>query len=270
MARPKRPAPVFEVLFDGKGLYPEAIPLGTLTQTLSAIRRLAAGSEPPDEDEDEETNGPDEGSIRLLDVKRGSAVFQFFSPSAKADLAHLREAGKVLETPEELGDSHYVIRPIELLSTIARRLNCALVMREAAAEKAVLATIVSTSYERLSDRLFLTGETSLTGRVERVGGATARRCALRVSFQSRMLFCRVASEEVARQLGGMLYQDVAVTGKAWWLRNSWKVVSFTIHSVYQPKPGSLEEAFQALHAAGGSGWDGESDPAAHIKEVSGQ
>jgi hypothetical protein len=93
---------------------------------------------------------------------------------------------------------------------------------------------------------------------------------LRVSFQSRLLFCKVASQEVARQLGNYLYQEVAATGTARWLRNTWKVVGFTINSVYQPRPGSLAEAFQALHEAGGRGWDGLEDPQALLEEVTGQ
>ena len=54
MAMPKKPNAVFEVYFQGKGLYPENIPLGPLTTALSAIRRLATGSEAADEEEEEE------------------------------------------------------------------------------------------------------------------------------------------------------------------------------------------------------------------------
>ena len=37
------PPPVFEVLFEGEQLYPEEIPLRTLSESLSAIQRLATG-----------------------------------------------------------------------------------------------------------------------------------------------------------------------------------------------------------------------------------
>jgi hypothetical protein len=268
MARPKQPDPVFEVVFEGKDIYPEAIPLGVLTRTLSAVRRLAAGSEFPDEEEEESLT--DEGSIRLVKVKRGSAVFQFFAPSAASDLARLRSAGAVLQTPELVAQNDYMLRPIELLSKTADRLKCSVVVREVGDDQAILATIEPATYQRLSQRLFLEGETSLTGRVERVGGATAMRCALRVAFQPRLLFCRVANDDVARQLGNYLYQDVAVTGNARWLKSNWKVVGFTVHSAYQPQAGPLAEAFQALYDAGGHGWDGVSDPKALLDEVCGK
>ena len=266
MARAKQPDPVFEIVFEG--IFPESIPLGTLTRTLSAVRRLAAGSEFPDEDE--EDGLAEEGAIRLLRVKRSSAIYQFFAPSATTDLARLRSAGAVLERPELVAAHDYVLRPIELLSKVAGRLNSSVVVRKVGEDDAILARIEPTSYERLSQRLLLEGETSLTGRVERVGGATATRCALRIPFQSRLLFCRVANDEVARQLGNYLYEEVAVTGKARWLKNNWKVVGFTVHSVYQPKAGSLAEAFQALHDAGGHGWDKVADPKALLDEVCGQ
>lgn len=269
MTRNKRPIPIFEVLFEGKGVYPEFIPLGTLTQTFSAIRRIVAGSEIVDEDEEAE-EPVDASSIRLLDMKRGSALFQFVGASVTTDLANLRGVGRVLESPDELGKNDYVLRPIETLSAIARRLGCTVVFREATSEKTVLAKIEPSSYERIAGSLFITGDTAITGRVERVRGATTRSCALRVSFQAKLLYCRVATQDVARQLGAKLYQDVAVTDTARWLRNSWKIVHFTINNVHQPQAGSLHEAFQALREAGGHGWDGVSDPRASIEEISGQ
>jgi hypothetical protein len=175
-----------------------------------------------------------------------------------------------LETPEEVGENDYTIRPLESLSAIARRLGCPVVVREAGADKEVLARIEPDSYERISERAFLTGATSLCGRVERVGGATKMRCALRVPLRARLLYCKVANAAVARELGKFLYQEVAVTGTARWIRKTWNVVGFTVDSVYQPKAGSLSEAFQALRDAGGQGWDEVNDPQSYLEEVSGK
>ena len=106
MSKQKKPLPVFEVVFDGRGLVPESIPLGTLTHSLSAIRRLASGTQAPeDEEADEELETTDpSGSIRLLDVKRGSAVYRFVCPKDAGTVGHLRGAGRVLDNPEEVGD----------------------------------------------------------------------------------------------------------------------------------------------------------------------
>src|SRR5262249_2342390 len=45
----KAPEPIFEVVF--QGIYPERIPLGTLSRILSAVQRLASGSEPEEDEE---------------------------------------------------------------------------------------------------------------------------------------------------------------------------------------------------------------------------
>jgi hypothetical protein len=75
---------------------------------------------------------------------------------------------------------------------------------------------------------------------------------------------------VVRKLGQFLYEKVVVDGTARWLKNSWKVYSFTIKAVHKPKDGSIHEALKALHDAGGSGWDDVEDPKAYLEEASGE
>src|SRR5216683_5840767 len=108
----KKPLPVFEVLFDGPQLLPESIPLGTLTQALSAIRRLATGSDSTDEDESDSLETDEaSGAIRLLDVVRGSAVYRFVCPENDAAINRLRGAGRALINPEEVGEKDYILSP---------------------------------------------------------------------------------------------------------------------------------------------------------------
>ena len=276
MARPKKPNPIFEVYFDRPGLFPENIPLGSLTTTLSAIRRLAAGSDVPEEEEEGEEEektpqpAPEEALIGLVQVKRGSCAYRFAAPAATTSLDHLKDAGRVLTNPENFRGEDFILRPVDLLSSVARRLDCSILVRSTEPDKAVLARVDRDSYQRISERLFLTGETAVKGYVERVGGATSRRCALRVSFQRRLLFCGVANNELVRQLGQFLYQYVTVRGEARWLRNSWRLVELKIKSVSRQTEGTIAGAFQALRDAGGSAWDGVDDPKSYLEEVSGQ
>ena len=271
MAKSKKPTAVFEVYFQGKNLYPENIPLGSLTTALSQIRRLAAGGDGPDEEDEDEAAplAPEDGSIRLVDVRRGSAAFSFVAPAATISLEHLREVGRVLENPDTFEGEDFILRPVDLLSGVARRLGCSILVRTAGKDKAVLARVGPDSYERLSERLFLTGETAVKGRVERVGGATSRRCALRVSFQSRLLYCGVANDDLVRQIGNFLYQNVTVRGEAQWLRSSWRLVSLKIKSVSRQAGGTIAEAFQALRDAGGDAWDEVDDPKSYLEGVAG-
>jgi hypothetical protein len=273
--RPRKPPPLFEVRFEGTGIYPEKIPLRSLMTTLSAVQRLAAGSTPTEDDEtDEEPDTETEESLRLLYVKRGSAIFQISAPTAsdpKAALKRLRIVGDFLENHEnDVENIDYALSPIKDLSNAARSLACKITLREAGPQMRNLAIFEPTSYEIISKLLLVEGETSFVGKVQRVGGATDVRCGLRVSFQNRMLICRISDKNVARTIGKCLYEDVVVNGTAKWLKNTWKMVSFTIKGVNQPSQGSLLKALEELREAGGKSWDAISDPAAFLREVSGE
>ncbi len=263
----KKPNPVFELVFSGQGIYPEAIPLGTMSRILSAIHRLATGIELPEEETSPtQEKAPDEKEIQLLNVKRGSAILQFSGKSPSQVIKNLREVGTVLQHPEKIGDNIHFLHPIEELSSTARKLNCSIILREPAKENAGLAQIEGNSFESISQSVFVTGETAITGIIERVGGATVLKCGLRVTFQPRMLICGVANTEIARVLGQRLYQEAIVHGTARWVKSNWRIYSFEIRNVQQLKTGSLDEAMEALRKAGGKEWDNIEDPQEFLEE----
>lgn len=263
----KKPSPVLEVCFVGSELRPERISIATLSRTLSAIHRLAAGQEEEELEEDEDLTGT--GALQLSMVKRGSAVYQFTGQSASGVIGRLRDLGKVLKRPGDPGAHEFALSPLETLSAIARRLDCSIVIRQPGKESPVLARIEPNTYESISESLLVSGETSITGEVKGVGGATEMRCRLRVPFQERLLYCKVEREEVARKLGDYLYQDVVVQGTASWYKGTWRMLTMSIRDAYQPKAGSLAEAVQAIRKAGGKDWDKIGDVASFLDEVSG-
>jgi hypothetical protein len=233
---------------------------------------LAEG-EPSFEDDEgqQETKAiEDDRSLRLLDIKRGSAVFRMSTPSGQEAVNRIRAAGRFLERPDEVGEIDYILNPIERLSATARALDCKVILREPGRDGAILATIGPDTFGVISKSLLIQGETSFVGRIQRVGGATAMKCALRVDFQHRLMFCNVASEAISREMGKRLYEEVVVHGTAMWLRTSWRIFAFTVTSISQPKQGSLSEAFEALRNAGGDKWGQVPDPEAYLQEVTGE
>jgi len=269
MAAPKKPSATFEVEFDGPGIYPERIPLNVLSRALAAVQRLAAGLEYPEEDGDETPQGFD-GKFGLLHVKRGSAVYQIATRAPELAIANLRDTGKVLEKPESIGDREFILNPLDELSAVARSLDSPIILKEPGKDGVVLAKIVPSSYATVSDKLFVSGDTTLIGRVERVGGATEQKCGLRLHGRSRMLICKVVSAETARRLGQKLYEKVVVTGTAQWIKTTWKVVAFTISEVHQPRLKPVDELIESLRNAGGSDWDKIPDPQAYLEEMTGE
>jgi hypothetical protein len=116
---------------------------------------------------------------------------------------------------------------------------------------------------------FITGPTSIFGKIERVGGATEMHCGIHLANQVRMVICRVATEDLVRQLGRYMYQNVMLSGEATWLRHNWHIKHFKITGFESPKTGSIRDALRRIHDAGGKAWDGIKDPAKYIKEMRG-
>jgi hypothetical protein len=266
--RQKAPAPVFEVIFKGPGIYPEKITVPFLARTLSAVRRLASGFEPADDDD--EVNSPEEGPLGLVKVKRSaSAVYQFAAGSPKSALARFSETGRVILNPDDIGDNDYILNPLAELSNIAKSLECTIQLRSVDGRNGVLATIGRESYHTVAKNLLITSDTSITGTVERAGGSTGKKCSLRLPKRTRILYCDVASVDLVRKLGEMLYQEVAVSGTATWVKTNWKIASFVVKSVWQPQIGSASEAREAIRNAGAKSWDNIDDPETFFKETSG-
>lgn len=263
---PKRPEPTLELVFEGSKLYPERVPFNLLSRAVSAVQRLGDGDAPAPDDEEP----GEEGVVRLIGVKRGSAVFRLWSAKPAPLLDSIEQTARVLNDPEAIGENDYILPPLEELSAAARSLGCVIVLRRPDGDRAILARIGPDAYENVSRASLVVGDTAFSGSVQRVGGATEPRCALRVLFRRRLLYCRVATPEVARFLGQRLYEDVVVQGTARWLKGSWRVVSFTIKSASQPEAGSPAEAFEALRRAGGDAWDNVPDPRSFLEGVGGQ
>jgi hypothetical protein len=134
-------------------------------------------------------------------------------------------------------------------------------------EQAALFVLDGDAFDRISSRLLLHGDTTVVGEVKRVGGATSRRCLLRVPDRRRILYCNVESDDLVRRLGQHLYEQIAATGTATWIHRSWRIYEFTIKDFTQPKLGDLDEAIEQLRNAGLKAWDQVGDPDAFIREL---
>jgi hypothetical protein len=246
-------------------VYPERIPVRWVADVLAAIHRLATG-----ETQDEEADETGAAAIRLIGIQRGSAIFRCVAEDGAALIPRLRAVSLGLRDPEKCEVLARALPSVRRLSEIAQSLSSSIVIRDPRNRDDVFARIEPGTYDSISRTLLVTGEKTLTGTVQGVGGATSVRCRLRVTSQPRLVYCDVASDAVARLLGTYLYQQVTVGGMATWVRSSWQILSFDIRTVTQPEVGSLVDAFNALRAAGGDGWDKIADPEGYLEELSGQ
>lgn len=249
----KGPKPTFEVRLVGEGISPEAITLRQVGDALSAIQDIASGRDPF-----EQSSVPAEKGIGLVDVSRGSAVFSCVARSPNEALENLALIGQMLrdietiDFAEQAGRLVAALQPIQNLCDVARIVGCEIEVR---ANSQTIFSLQPPVYQQLSRRLLVTGETTIVGRVQRVGGATGMKCALRIDGRRKLLYCNVKDRKLVRRLGQKLYEPIAATGIATWISRTWRLRSFTISDFSQPRLGDVDEMFASLRAAGLDAWD---------------
>jgi len=284
MAR-KKPQPDLVIRMVGPGLKPWLVPMRSLTRTLQAVQSLMEAPpgdwyEPEEivEKESEAEGHEDESkkgdsALFLLDVISKSATYPVGTHEPQRALQVLRNTGEAIADPESAKWSPEMLYPVRSLSEVASALGCQIEFRmpgEGRQMGDVIATIGPATFWRIAESAFVCGDTSVYGKIERVGGATEMRCALRVPEQpSKMIYCSVASQDLARDLGQYLYQHVVVTGRATWFRRDWRLRKIDIVSFEPPKKGSILDALDKIHDAGGYVWDKIEDPAAFLTEQRG-
>ncbi len=232
---------------------------------LSAVQDLAGGRDPF-----EVRQVPPEKGISLSQVRSGSAVYACVARSPDEARSNLVRVAHLIsqEASAAVDDDGLVaaLRPIELLSDVAKAIKGTI---EVALQQGVkpLFVVAQDAFQRISGRLLLTGDTTIAGRVERVGGATSMKCLLRVPGRRRGLYCSVADRRLGQRLGQHLYEDIVAMGTATWIHRSWRVYRFVIRDFSQPKLGNPTEMFEELRNAGMSAWDAIQDPQSFIQEL---
>jgi hypothetical protein len=248
---------------------------------MDAAQRLVAQDEEEDSDsvidEEQEVEGDQIVSLgsnvlKLVGIRTASAGYAISTPVRESALALLAATGQAIDNPSEFEWTGPTISSLKDVSEIAKSLGVKVEIRRPDSNRRlgdVIAKITPETYELVSRSAFVHGETSLFGRLVRIGGVEEARCALRIPDQSRLVYCGVASDELARKLSHHLYHDVEVHGEATWLRATWRICSFEINAFDPPKTGTFEEALSGIWKAGGKAWDKVKDPNKFISEMRG-
>jgi len=263
----QKPEATFEVRFVGPDLKPEKLPLRAVNDVLSAVQDLASGRDPF-----EQQQVPQEKSIGLLSIRRGSAVYNCVARSPSEALNNLCVVASFLtdQGDDDDGDDSLIaaLKPIETLSQVARSIGCKVEVNLPGKSRQPIFAVQGHEYERLSSKVLLKGDTTVVGTVERVGGATEMRCLMRVPGRRRLLYCDVKNKDLVRRLGEHLYEQIAATGTAVWIHSSWRVYQFEIHDFTQPRLGPKPlESISDLRKAGLSAWDAIEDPEGYMKDL---
>lgn len=275
MSAPPKPLPDLFIRLSGRGIKPWVVPMRTLASVMNAVQRLVDQNDDEIEVEAEEetvdvraVEGESpidlaERSLRLVQVKSGSAVYGVTTAAPTSSLSIISDTGRSIENPANAAWSGSTISSLKELSEVARSQGCNIELCEAKNGRYVgdvLARICPLTFHEVSESAFVRGITSVYGRLERIGGATELRCGLRVTDQPRMVFCDIAGIDLIRKMGPHLYEDIFVSGEATWLRHNWHLRTMKITSFEPPKTGSILDVLDRMHELGGHGWDKVRDP----------
>ena len=104
-----------------------------------------------------------------------------------------------------------------------------------------LAVMDETFAEGLPERQKVSGETVIYGKVERVGGVEPR---VRLRLSSHDSISCHLSESLARQVGGRLYEEIGLKGKATWDAGDYSLLYFHAEEVTPYKPAGLVRLFR--------------------------
>jgi hypothetical protein len=256
-----RKAPIATLEVYLKGVFPEDVAPRDLVEAIEAVQGLVATQLEPD--------AQGRVAVRLLDIKRGSARYLCTISEHEANLANLRGLGKQIERGTFSDSLAEAIGALEDLSKLGKRLGCSVVLRNPEDREDVLATVRPETFQELAQSLLTTGNITVTGTVERVGGATEPKCLLRIPGQRRVVVCRLASRALARTLGKYVYSDVQAAGRAVWIRGTHRVIRFRIESITPVSVGPVLDGFASLRRIGGKAWDSIENPREFLSDQTG-
>jgi hypothetical protein len=242
----------------------------SLTRILNAVQRLIEHTEESvtEVGDDAQVESEPAMPLHLLDVRRGSARYGVLSDSAPAALKTIAETGRYLQDPSRSEWEPEILSPIREISAVAKTLKSQVEFRRPGKNGELLATITPQSYEEMSRVAFITGDSTVSGYLERVGGATSWFCGLRLPDQSaKMLICPVDSQDLVRQLGQHVYENVRVSGAVTWFRRNWRVRRVYVKSFEPTKEGSILQALDRIYEAGGKDWNDVQDVDGLLSEI---
>lgn len=99
-----------------------------------------------------------------------------------------------------------------------------------------------------------TGITTLWGNLNRVGGRVPKAS---VRLRDGELLHINITENMAQELGPLLYKDIGIEGEATWRLSDWKILDFKPSGItdYRPHETTLSQTFRELREASGGRWD---------------
>ena len=189
-----------------------------------------------------------------MKIKTGSVIYSLAGPPPVRFTDRLKLADAIVRNPGTAAEgADLVLGPLERLSHVARVLDTEITLRDPSRPDVVLARFSGNSYSQVARSLLVSGDTELFGHVLRVGGATERKCMLRLPSQQNAVFCRGSCprKSLASWGGGSTKRCLSPVQRAGFVVIG--TSSASLSGKYRNRGlGSLLEAREAVRKAGGA------------------
>ena len=231
--------PHLQIRISGINVSPEMTRAGDLADILkgieAAIEATARGQgvELPDDEVSVSLVGVEESSNKLTIAVVSTCV------AAAAQISGTVASGEYGEIPRKAHEALYDVsqKSLEREWEVRFEENASLHVR---------AATISSQNEvpALPAPTVISGTTTIYGHCVRVGGARTPRAELRLG--NRRTIDVHLSQELAKELGKILYEEVAITGEATWDAEDWSIRSLEATRIMPYRPTDLLVAFDEL------------------------
>lgn len=236
---------ILELRLSGAGINPESLKSSELAELISSYENALLHVI---ERDNPEVN-LDSVFVSLVDIEQGSSRL-LFKPNLKSLVF-----GAALTINTSLANNNTSNLPFKTVESLAKiwkftkKRNCQAEFLNAHIKTGIIVPEIPIE---ISKDFYFEGETTIYGKIERVGGAQPK---VRIRIDEENVLYLDVDEELAKTLANRLYEKVKLDGTAKWRKGDYKIHDFKIKDVSDFTGGKITDAFQELKGTVGKYYD---------------
>lgn len=249
---------ILELTFSGGEIRPDTIRASEAAEMISAYETALLSVISRDNPE----INLEEVFISLIEIEDNSAHFRF-KPTAKKIVIGAATLVNVAVSSNDIQSLPY--KSVESLRSIwsfTNKKNC--VAEITSSEEMPTAQIRPENEIKISEEFFYEGETTIYGRIERVGGATPK---VRLRVDDEQVLYIDISENTAKKIAHCLYETIGVKGLAKWRKDNFELEDFKIEEVLDFQDQGIVSSISDLKKSIGEYWDDIKDPEDYLQKI---
>ncbi len=236
---------ILELCLSGGGMRPTTLKASEVAELISAYENAllhVIGRDNP------ELN-LDSIFISLVDIQENSSHYKFIPSVRNVAFAAAFAINTSISTNTLANLPYKTVESLGEIWKFTKKKNCQAEFLGKTLPKAVIVPEVPI---KITKDFYFEGETTIYGRVERVGGATPK---VRVKMDNDKILFLDIDEAIAKKLANRLYESVALKGFAKWRKDDYSIEDFKIEEIRNFEESEISDSLKELQSVIGSFWD---------------